>query len=91
MDADCVVSIEYYSELLNHVTENWEIHARQKYTDNLAFCVNYNRYIFAVPGLPNFLTRDLLTLNNTPSISHIPRPLTARPERNAENLEAKKN
>ena len=24
---------------------------------------NYNRYIFAVPGLPSFLTRDLVTLD----------------------------
>ena len=29
-DADCVISIKYYSELLNHVIENWEIHAGQK-------------------------------------------------------------
>ena len=30
-------TIEYYSKLLNHVSENREILARQKYTDNLAF------------------------------------------------------
>ena len=35
----------------------------------------HNRYMFAVPGLPIFLTRDLVTLNNILSISHRPRPL----------------
>ena len=29
---------------------------------------------FVVQELPNFLTSDLLTLNNTLSISHCPRP-----------------
>ena len=74
-NAGCVVSIEYYSELLNHVSENWEVLARQKYTDILDF--NYNRYIFAVPGLPSFLTRDFVTLNNTLSLSKSTRLLAA--------------
>ena len=34
--------------------------------------------MLAVPGLP-FLTRDLVTLNNTLSILHIPCPLVAGP------------
>ena len=83
-DTDCVISVEYYSELLNHVSKKWGVLAWQKYTDNLAFFdLNYNRYIFAVPGIPNFLTRDFVTLNNTLSISHSPRPLAAGPIRNA--------
>ena len=48
---------------------------------------NYNRYIFAVPGLPNFLTSDLVTLNNNLSISHSPPLLAAGSIRNAENRE----
>ena len=47
-----------------------------------------NRYIFAVPGLPNLLIRDLVTLENTISISHSLRPLTAGPIRIAENMES---
>ena len=38
--------------------------------------------------LTNFLTRDLVTLNNILSISHSPRPLAAGPIRNAENMES---
>ena len=38
-------------------------------------------------GNPNFLTRDLLILNNILSISHSSRPLTAGPKWNAENME----
>ena len=33
------------------------------------------RYIFVVQELPNFLTRDLVTLNTTRSISHSPRSI----------------
>ena len=50
---------------------------------------NYNWYIFAVPGLSNFLTRDLVTLNYTLSISHSPHPLTTVPKRIAENMESR--
>ena len=32
-DADCVISIEYYSEILNDVSKNWEVLVRRKYTD----------------------------------------------------------
>ena len=42
------------------------------------------RNIFVLQGVPNFLTRDLVTLNNTLPISHNPYPLAARPRRNAE-------
>ena len=31
--------IEFYSELLNHVSENWEVLARPKYTDNWAVSI----------------------------------------------------
>ena len=51
----------------------------------------YNRYIFAVPavpGLSNLLTSDEVTLNNTQAKSYSPRPLTAGPKRNAENIES---
>ena len=34
--------------------------------------------------ISNFLTRDLVTLNNTLPISHNPYPLAAGPTRNAE-------
>ena len=61
-DADCMILIEYYSELLNHVSEN------------LVLDFNYSRYIFVVPGDPNFLARDLVNLNYTLSISYSPRP-----------------
>jgi len=60
-----------------------EYYSEQKYTD-----YNKNRYIFVVQGLPNFLTRDLITLNNTLSISYSQRPLAAGPIRNAENIES---
>ena len=42
--------------------------------------VTYNRYIFAVPGLPNFLTRDLVTPNNTLSIVHSPHTVRCLPD-----------
>ena len=61
-DADCVISVEYYSELLNHVSKNWEVLARRIYTDNLDLSI---WYIFVAQGPPNFLTRDLATLNKT--------------------------
>ena len=50
--------------------------------------VTYNRYIFAVLELPNSLTRDLVTPNNTLSMSYSPHPLAAGPIRNAENMES---
>ena len=36
----------------------------------------------------HFLTRDLVTLNKTLSISHSPRPLAAEPIRNTEIMES---
>ena len=36
-DTDCMISIEFYLELLNHVSEIWEVLSRGKYTDKLAF------------------------------------------------------
>ena len=61
---------------------------RRKYTNNFLFDLNYNRYIFAVPGLPSFLKSDLVALNNTQLISHCPRPLAVGSIRNAENMES---
>ena len=73
LGTDSMILIEYYSELLNHVSAILNVLARLKYTDNLAFFyLNYSRHIFAVPGLPIFLTRDFETLNITLSISHNP-------------------
>ena len=74
-------SIEYYSEFLNHVSKIFE-----KYTDNLDIWILIIRYIFALSGFPNFLTRDLVTMNNTQSISHSPRSLGAGPIRNTETM-----
>ena len=45
----------------------------------LSFKQKRYRYIFAVQEFRNFLTRDLVTLNNTRSISYSPRPLAAGP------------
>ena len=36
-EAGSIITIEFYSELLNRVSENWEVLARRKYTDNLDF------------------------------------------------------
>ena len=36
-DEDYTISIKYYSELVNHVSGNWEVLARRKYTDNFGF------------------------------------------------------
>ena len=52
------------------------------------YYLNSNRYIFAVSELPNFLTRDSLTLTITLSILHSPRSLAAEPIQNAENMES---
>ena len=68
-DADCVIPIEHYSELLNLVAEHWET----LHDENIRF--NYTRYIFAVSGLPKSLTCDFVTSNNTSSLSHSSRPL----------------
>ena len=61
----------------SHVSESWE---------ELGFLdLSYNQYI-AVPGRPNFLTCDLVTPNNTLSMSHS--PLAAGPIRNDENMKS---
>jgi len=49
----CDIDRVYYSELLNHVSENWEVLSRRKNIDHLAF-PDYDRYIFAVLGLSIF-------------------------------------
>ena len=58
--------------------KNWEVLVRQKYTDNLGFSIL----------LPDFLTRDKATLNNTLSISHSPRSPAAGPKRYAEIMKS---
>ena len=86
-DGDSVISIEYYSELLNHFSENWEVLALRKYTDYSSNRKKSYWYIFVASGLLNFLIRGLVTLNNILSISHSPFPFAAGPIRNAENIE----
>ena len=46
------------------------------------------RYIFVLPGFPNFSTRDSVTLNYTLSISQSPRQLTAERTRIIEIMES---
>ena len=71
------------------MSKNWEVLARENYTNNLGFFdVDYNRYIFVVKGLPNSLTRDLATLKPTLLTSHRPRPLTAGPIQEAKITES---
>ena len=45
-DKDCVISIEYNSELLNHMSKNWEVVARRKYIE-----MTCNRSNSALPRL----------------------------------------
>ena len=78
-DVDCTTLIEYYSVLLNHLSKKIGYPCTTK---NQSY-----RYIFLAQGLPNFLTRDRVTLNNTLSKSNTPQPLAAGPIRNAENME----
>ena len=66
--------------------KRWKVLARRKYASVFGFY--YNQYIFVMPGFFNFLTLALLTLNNTLSISHSPRPLAAGPIRNSEVMES---
>ena len=81
VDTDCVISIEYFAKLLNHVSKNWEVLAGQQYTDYKKSENSSYWYILLMHGLPNLLTRDLATLKNTLSISHSPQPLAAGPIR----------
>ena len=66
--------------------KKWEVLAQRKYTDNGVFDPNYNWYIFVSQELPIFLSRDLVTLNNT--LSHSPRPLAAGTIQNAKIMES---
>ena len=60
----------YYSELLNHVSWNWEVVARRKYTDNLAFSILIIIGVFSpCHDVPMFDT--WFTVNNTLAISAI--------------------
>ena len=81
-DADCVIPIEYYSQLLNLMAEHW----KSLHDENIRF--NYTRYIFAVSGLLKSLTRDFVTSKNTSSISHSSRPMAAGPIQNSENMKS---
>ena len=66
--------------------KRWKVLARRKYASVFGFY--YNQYIFVMPGFFNFLTLALLILNNTLSISHSPRLLTAGPIQNPEDMES---
>ena len=46
----CGVSdMEYYSELLNHISEKWEVLARRKYTDyKLTFIIKIEKFKLSV-------------------------------------------
>ena len=54
LNTDYVISIEYYSELLNLVLKNWKVLVRQKYKDNLDRSIVY----FNRERTFEFLTRD---------------------------------
>ena len=86
-DGDCAISIEDYSDLVNSVPKMGP-GTTKLYRYFWFFGLYYNQFISVVPGLPNFLTRDLLTLNNSLSIPHSPRPLTTGPIGNVENMES---
>ena len=64
------------------MSKNWEVLAWRKYTDYNPSC----RYTFIVQGHPNFPTRDLVTPNNTLSITHS--PLASEYIRDAQNMES---
>ena len=58
-------TIEYYSQLLNHVSKIGKfLHEQNIQSKDPSYL-----YIFVAQGLSNFLTRDLVTLNNTLLIS----------------------
>ena len=70
------------------MSKNWEVRARQKYTD-----YNENRKIqvigyFCRAGTSQFLTRHLPVTNNTPPISHSPLLLAAGPIQNAKIMKS---
>jgi len=53
-DVDYVISIEYYSELLNHVSKNWEVLVRKKLTDK--FGISILLAYFSDKNIPFFKT-----------------------------------
>ena len=63
------------------LVKKWEVLARRKYTDYLAFSIS------VLLRLPIFFTSDLVTLINILSILHSPRPLASGPKQNDENME----
>ena len=71
---DCVLSMKYYWELLNHLSEIWEVLGWRKYTN-----FNSNR--------KSQVVILVVTLNRTPSILHSPRPPLDGIIRNAKNME----
>ena len=64
------------------------VSARRKYTDNFGFSALIIIGIFVMQGLPNFLTRDLVTPNSTLSIFHCLRPMGVGPIRDGETIES---
>ena len=78
------LSIEYFSDLVNQVSKNWDVLPQRKYTCmHTDYSTNKKPkllvYFRRVRASQFFLTRDLLTLKNTLSKSHSPRSLTAVP------------
>ena len=61
--ADCEISIDYNSALLNHVSKNGKSCHDESIPIIWVFQLNYNRSNFVLPAHPIFLTRDLVTLN----------------------------
>ena len=85
--ANCVISIEYYSYLLNHVSKNLEVLARRNYNFNLGFPV------FIIIGIwspcQDFPFFDTWFSNYKLYWSDITQTASVRfvPIRNAENIE----
>ena len=65
----------YNSELLNHVSKNWDVLAGRNKTDYNLFEKKKKLSVYFRRRTSQFLTRDLIMLNYTLSTSHSPRQL----------------
>ena len=78
-NAACVISMEYYSELLNHVSKI----GMSRHGENIPIRIKIEKakllVYFRRAETSQFLIRDLATLSNIPSISHSLRQLTVIP------------
>ena len=83
----CEIDIVLF-RVIKSLVKNWEFLTRRKYTHYNSNKKANLSVIFVVQGIPNFLTRYLVTLNNTLSISPSLRPLDAGTLRNAKNMES---